>query len=54
MDDFVYENTESFILDLVFGVAIDPRQRNTNDIIVDPSVTQVFILDNDGIFTNLI
>ena len=41
LDDSVYESTESFTLDLV-------PEANITGVVVNPDVTEVFILDNDG------
>ena len=41
LDDSVYESTESFALDLV-------PEASTTGVQVNPDITEVFILDNDG------
>ena len=39
--DNIYENTESFALDLILD-------STTTGVLVDPNVTEVFLLDVDG------
>lgn len=39
--DSIHENTESFILDLT-------SEEESDNVIVDPSMTEVFIFDHDG------
>lgn len=43
VDDAVYESTEYFIVDLH---VLDASM--INDIRINPSITEIFILDNDG------